>query len=160
MSIDALFCERLREERKRCGFTQTEIADRVGIRREMWARYEGGVEPGASVLVGAMNAGLDVAYVLTGNRGPSTLPMDEELLLDHYRLASKPVRKAALGVLMSGSATAPARPSTVQQDFNGATIGQVVKKSDLRHQSFSVGGFKGEDLPKSSPVSKGRRDKS
>lgn len=36
----------------------------------MWAKYEGGSEPGAEVLARAQVAGVDVLYVLTGQRTP------------------------------------------------------------------------------------------
>lgn len=42
---------RLAAERKRLGLSQKEAADRCGVRREMWGRYERGMaEPGVSVL--------------------------------------------------------------------------------------------------------------
>lgn len=59
---------RLREERVRLGLTQKQIAERVGVSREMWARYEGGVAPGAGALSSAAAAGVDVGYVITGSR--------------------------------------------------------------------------------------------
>lgn len=62
--------ERLKAERKRLGLSQQKVADAIGVRREMWAKYEGGSEPGAEVLARAQEAGVDVLYVLTGQRAP------------------------------------------------------------------------------------------
>jgi len=60
--------ERLKEERKRLKLSQQAIADAVGVRREMWAKYEAGSEPGAGVLARACDIGIDVLYTLTGRR--------------------------------------------------------------------------------------------
>lgn len=88
------------------------------------------------------------------------LQADEELLLDYYRAANRTVRKAVLSALMSGNTNFGERSSAVQQNFQGANVGQVVRNSDLRHQTFSVGGTKGEDSPKIPPVSKGKKSNS
>lgn len=79
MSVDAHFGERLREERERCSLTQKQVADAIGVRREMWVRYEGGVEPGAGVIARAAEAGLDVLYVLTGERRPPALKYADQV---------------------------------------------------------------------------------
>jgi transcriptional regulator with XRE-family HTH domain len=58
--------ERLKNERKRLGWSQQKAADAIGVRREMWAKYEAGAEPGADALSNMQKAGIDVDYVLTG----------------------------------------------------------------------------------------------
>lgn len=68
MHFDTQTGERLKDERKRLRLSQQAIADTVGVRREMWAKYEAGAEPGAGVLASACDAGVDVVYVLTGRR--------------------------------------------------------------------------------------------
>ena len=68
MDLDAQRGERILEERKRLGWSQQIAADTAGIRREMWARYEAGSEPGAKALTGMATAGVDVLYILTGQR--------------------------------------------------------------------------------------------
>lgn len=59
---------RILEERDRLGLSQQEAARQVGVRREMWAKYEAGSEPGAKVLAGMAAIGADVQYILTGQR--------------------------------------------------------------------------------------------
>lgn len=66
MAVDAQRGARLAQERKRLDMTQQAAAEAVGIRREMWARYEAGAEPGADVTGRMAQAGVDLSYVLTG----------------------------------------------------------------------------------------------
>lgn len=76
MPLDAHMGTRLRSERERLGLSQQKAADGVGVRREMWVKYEGGAEPGAGVLAAASRLGIDVLYVLSGQRqqAPSPAP--------------------------------------------------------------------------------------
>lgn len=60
--------DRLKEERKRLAWTQAEAAQVAGVRREMWARYEAGADPGATELARMAAAGMDVLYIITGTR--------------------------------------------------------------------------------------------
>jgi len=59
---------RILEERERLDLSQLEASKAVGIRREMWAKYEAGAEPGAKALAGMASIGADVQYILTGRR--------------------------------------------------------------------------------------------
>lgn len=59
---------RILEERERLDLSQLEASKAVGIRREMWAKYEAGAEPGAKALAGMASIGADVQYILTGQR--------------------------------------------------------------------------------------------
>ncbi len=100
MDSDAQRGARIQEERKRLGWSQQAAAEAAGIRREMWARYEGGSEPGAKALAGMAAAGADVVYILTGQRAggagaaaPALAP-DEEILLDNYRNCPPDARAA------------------------------------------------------------------
>lgn len=68
MNLDAQRGTRIREERDRLGWSQQEAADTVGIRREMWAKYEAGAEPGAKALAEMAKSHVDVTYILTGER--------------------------------------------------------------------------------------------
>jgi len=86
--------DRIREERERLGWSQQAAANAVGVRREMWAKYEAGSEPGAKVLSGMVAAGMDVVYVLTGQRTQSIAPAflspsDRELLNDFHAAPAK-----------------------------------------------------------------------
>ena len=60
---------RLREERRRLGLTQAALAAVAGISTATQVGYEGGAtDPGASYLLKIAEAGVDVCWVLTGQR--------------------------------------------------------------------------------------------
>ena len=50
MHLDSQIGERLKALREEHGWSQQKAADMAGIRREMWAKYEAGSEPGARAL--------------------------------------------------------------------------------------------------------------
>lgn len=60
--------ERLKEERNRLGFTQAQLAEKIGIHRNTQNRYEKGErEPDTAYLDALKSVGVDVAYVLSGD---------------------------------------------------------------------------------------------
>lgn len=71
--------ERFKIERKRLGWSQQKAADAIGVRREMWAKYETGAEPGADALSAMQRAGVNVDYVLTGTTEAESLRQREAL---------------------------------------------------------------------------------
>jgi len=81
---------RLREERDRLGLTQKEFGDIGGVEPNAQGKYESGERtPKASYLANVARQGVDVLYVLTGERTP--IPADrlspaEEHVLGHYRV--------------------------------------------------------------------------
>lgn len=90
MHSDTQIGDRIREERQRLGMAQQQAATAAGVRREMWAKYESGAEPGAKALAGMAAMGVDVHYVLVGERDASRPALDasERVLLEHYRRCS------------------------------------------------------------------------
>lgn len=49
------------------GWSQAEAAEKCGVKRETWSRYESGLmSPGMEVLAALAAAGADVQYILTG----------------------------------------------------------------------------------------------
>ena len=114
MDLDAQRGERILEERKRLGWSQQIAADTAGIRREMWARYEAGSEPGAKALTGMATAGVDVLYILTGQRAGGAAPAPtlalsprKAALLDHYEHSDESGKK-----IIEAAAFAAAKPGT------------------------------------------------
>lgn len=92
--------ERLKEERKRLGFNQTEFAALADTHRKSQFNYESGSRsPDSAYLAAVAAAGADVQYIVTGVRSSVTLPLDERLLLERYRASSRSLRNAALRVL-------------------------------------------------------------
>lgn len=80
--------DRLKEERKRLGLNQTQFATLGGVQLTAQVTYEKGTRyPDAKYLSSIAAGGVDVLYVLTGNRTPKgtdTLAEDAERLVDNY----------------------------------------------------------------------------
>lgn len=108
--------ERLKTERENLGLSQQALADRLGIALRSQQNYEkGDRSPDANYLAAIAAAGADVRYILTGQRdgpAPVVLSAEEQTMVAYMREASPQLRKAALGVLLSGSA--PASGNTVK----------------------------------------------
>ncbi len=86
MTFDADAGNRLREERKRLGWTQQEAAAHCDIDQTIWSRYErNDAAPNGNVLAALAKAGGDVHYVLTGIKGNALPTPDEQALLADYR---------------------------------------------------------------------------
>ncbi len=81
--------ERLREERKRLGLSQADFGALGGVKANAQGKYEADERsPDAAYLSGLSAAGVDVLYLLTGQRTPVTaegLADDEGELLNNYR---------------------------------------------------------------------------
>ena len=117
---------RLREERERLSWSQQQAANSAGIRREMWARYEAGAEPGANVLSALAAAGADVLYILTGERSGAVLTKDEGEMLTLFRAAPLMLKAAAIGALQGGSNQTEKpvrRTGRSEQQFNAPVHG-------------------------------------
>ena len=66
------FSKRLKDERKRLGMSQEEVAKKVSIHRETWSRYENDkITPGSTILLHAAKLGFDINYIMTGVREDS-----------------------------------------------------------------------------------------
>ena len=99
--------ERLSDERKRLGYNQSDFSALAGITRKTLFGYESGERaPDALALAAWAKSGLEVLYVVTGQRQgvPAPAPAqeqeaplapDERILLDNYR-HSPPDAQAAL----------------------------------------------------------------
>lgn len=94
--------ERLKEERERLGHSQTAFAALAGASKHAQINWEkGAASPNAAALAAWAEAGLDVLYVVTGQRtggataapAPALAP-DEEILLDNYRNCPPDARAA------------------------------------------------------------------
>ncbi|WP_382152570.1 helix-turn-helix domain-containing protein [Hydrogenophaga sp. ANAO-22] len=115
------FGSRFREERRRLGLIQQEIADVTGLSKRAMGTYERGVRsPDAEVLMRLIDLGMDVYYVLTGERVGTRLdldPMQRSLLDDFERCTPEAqlelVKHAALmakGVAPTASSTPARKP--------------------------------------------------
>lgn len=117
MEIFISIGERLKGEREAMGKTQSDFAEIAaaagvpGATRQSQAKYEKGIaSPSAAYLSAMALQGVDVHYVLTGERDRAqpapTLTAEEQTMLGYFREASKEVRRAALGALLGASAPA------------------------------------------------------
>lgn len=127
-------CDRLSEVREGLGLSQKVMAERCGVSLRSQQNYESGERlPDAAYLTAAAAAGADVLYILTGSHdgpAPVALTAEEQTLLAYFRDASKELRKAALGVLLSGTlAHARHVTQTISAPNFGDVAGGNIRKS-------------------------------
>ena len=80
------FGERLRQERKRLGLTQDELAEQGGVKKGAQFNYENGVRnPDVDYLLAIAAIGVDTQYLLHGEPSKTNLSDDETELLFGYR---------------------------------------------------------------------------
>ena len=108
-----------------------------GATRQSQAKYEKGLaSPSAAYLSAVALQGVDVRYVLTGEREvpqPLSLTTEEKTLLGYFRDASKAARGAALGALLGASS----------QSFEGSQqIFHKAPKGDVAGRDIVKGGGK------------------
>jgi len=104
---------RLREERLRLGFTQSEMASAGRVVPRTYSNYElelsdGGRDPGAAFIAAIAECGVDVLYILTSKRSVEmllsedavVLKPDEAALVDNYRHSPESAKRnlQAVGV--------------------------------------------------------------
>lgn len=112
MSIGA----RIKEERERLGYSQPQFGAAVEVSKKTQIRWEqeGGAYPDVGQLAVWGELGLDMLYVLTGERSNAAstthLPPDEQLLLEAYRGLTGPARKTLLAELLTGGKKPRAKP--------------------------------------------------
>lgn len=113
--------ERIKEERERLGFTQDAFGAIGGVSRRAQANYESGERsPDLTYLAAIERVGVDVLFVITGERAEATITGEEELLLKGYRLMDSETKRRTLAMVYSGT------PPAAKQVFNGP-VGQSVK---------------------------------
>ena len=104
------FGDRLKSERKRLALTQTEMGELAGIAKTTQLNYEKGERHPDSVYLAAIAAaGVDVLYVLTGNRTPQSeqaLSVREQSVVYNFRVLSE-ADKAAIQRLSGALAQSP-----------------------------------------------------
>lgn len=102
--------ERLKEERERLGLSQTDFAARAGASKNTQYNYEKGERsPDANYLAAAAAEGVDVLYVVTGERKPlpaDTLSPLEARVVSRIRSMPEPSRETADRVIEALAAQA------------------------------------------------------
>lgn len=85
--------ERLKEERQLIGLNQTDMAGQCGVSKNTQLAYEKGERsPDANYLSAAASQGVDVLYVITGERKPQlseSITAEEAGFLQIYRCVAE-----------------------------------------------------------------------
>lgn len=137
--------KRLKDERKRLGLTQDEMAVQLGLTRYAQLNFEKDINlPGGAYLLAALDRGVDVMYVLSGHR--ARLDPADRLLLSAFKEASPAARNAVLAALglVSDASSSKAGAGPVLS-FNNNEIGSVVSTTasiDQSNMHIVVGGRK------------------
>lgn len=124
---------RLLEERKRLKMNQTDFAEKAGTTKKSQIEYEKERLPAfATYLAAIAAAGVDVQYVLTGQRSAEpVLTPEEKNLLAAWHRAAPAVRAAALAALQAGAEkekpTRTIRMGNVKNDGNMFIVNGDVK---------------------------------
>jgi transcriptional regulator with XRE-family HTH domain len=135
--------ERLREERERLDFNQVAFGAIGGVAKRAQIHYEQNERsPDAKYLAAVAKVGVDVRYVITGERkGPVPVKLTEEeaAMLTYWREATKPVRRAALGALIGASPQNVEAAPTVHQEIRGnvhggVAAGDIVNRRNTREK--------------------------
>lgn len=96
--------ERLREERERLGLSQPKFAALAGTTKQTLFSWESGkTAPDGFQLAAFAEAGVDVQYVLVGDRDEPPAPVltaEEQTMLNYFRESQPAIRRAALGALL------------------------------------------------------------
>lgn len=92
--------DRLKEERERLGLNQTALGAVAGVSKQTQLKYEkGGRYPDSIYLEAVTAAGVDVLYVVTGQRSQETLSDELVEILSLYQRAPILIRTAVRGAL-------------------------------------------------------------
>lgn len=98
--------ERLKAERERLGYNQSDFGECGGKTKLTQSKYENNeTSPTADYLLKIQAIGADMIFILTGQRSsPMTLPPDEAALLDNYRNIGSQEKRDALKTVSSAMA--------------------------------------------------------
>lgn len=143
--------ERIRDERERLGFSQVDFAALAGATRKTLFNWESGAAaPNATALAVWADHGLDVLYVVTGQRSQpvpetATLSPRQRALLDNFNNTSEEGKKIIEGTAdMAAKSTSPkrnAKRESEQLPTIGTVNGQVIQGNQTNKgpQVFNFG---------------------
>jgi transcriptional regulator with XRE-family HTH domain len=128
MQLDVFF-RRLKEERERLGLNQEAFGAVGGVKKLAQFNYESGKRsPDADYLAAIAKIGVDVLYLITGQRMATTLDDEERVLVNYYRAAPEPIKKAAMGVLLSTQTV-----GNVQMNQGGNNTQNNLNSGNIQH---------------------------
>lgn len=112
--------ERLKEERERLGHSQTAFAALAGASKHSQINWEkGAASPNAAALAAWSDEGLDVLYVVTGQR-TGVHDAAEQVLLDSYRRCGSQARQHLIQTAALLAAGLPGSAGNGGQQVNTA----------------------------------------
>lgn len=114
---------RFESEVDRLGVTR--IANGLGVSRGTVYNWVASGNAPLDKLIALQAAGMDLLYVITGDRSAQAMSPEETLLLDRYRASPRELRDAALRVLLGGGDPPSPKNKKVKQTVSG-TANQVV----------------------------------
>lgn len=137
--------ERLKEERERLKLTQDAFAAIGNISKRAQINYEQGVRsPDTEYLYALSTIGIDVQYIITGQRSTPSLTEEENELINLWRKANIHAKHASWGAL-TAEAQAAAGAHKYQQTNHGSgnaqgdgAVGQVINNHDVQ-STISIG---------------------
>lgn len=93
---------RIFAERGRVGMTLVDFALLCGVTKQTQIKYESNENhPDTRYLERAMHRGIDVMYVLTGERDAAAMSAEYQNLIEAYEAATDDLKRAAFAVLLS-----------------------------------------------------------
>lgn len=132
--------QRLREERERLGMSQPNFAAIAGTTKQTLFSWETGKTAPDGFQMAALAAqGVDILYVLTGQRSPSIPAADpaEQVLLDSYRRCGAQARQNLIQTAVLLSAGLPSKPKAAPR---GSAGGQ----HNVGDNAIQIGSVSGE----------------
>jgi len=133
--------ELIKEERQRLGMNQDEFAAAGGMKRRAQTLYERDERaPDAAYLRALAAIGVDVAYIVTGEKTAASLSAEEIELLHGYRELDVRGKARVLGVI-DGMAEPASTGKTQHIAFHGK-VGQQIAGDITAPQTINMGNKK------------------
>jgi len=119
-----MLCMRLKEERQRLGLTQPDFAKVADASKRTLIDWEKGVSaPNGFQLSALASIGVDVQYIITGQRSANSLSSDEAFVLAKIRQATLETRNKILMLLLGGVEIPADNVSNQDNVVNGQQVG-------------------------------------
>jgi transcriptional regulator with XRE-family HTH domain len=102
------FGERLKAERSRLGLNQSEFAALGGVKQHAQFQYEKGLRrPNSDYLIALAATGVDVHFLLTGEKAAHLGSAEEQRVVAGFRALDARRREALLALIEAFAGTAP-----------------------------------------------------
>lgn len=136
--------ERLRSERERLGLSQPSFAATVGTTKQTLFSWETGKTAPDGFQLAALGAiGVDVLYVVSGERNPAAPALDvaERLLIDNYRRCNRDAKAHLVqtSALLAAGISAPEKPTRRKPPAEPAAPAAAANMSNMTMTNNSPG---------------------